>query len=128
MTRTPNRGEERPLHPLLERVPSRRARDTEDLSEFFYENPRYVEVLTWIADNVGPELAPEGISVRWWGVKPLFEPCDQVPFGQHLPMSLWAKGLYPFASQRDLASKLEGFWKRLYVACPDVDELLRVCL
>lgn len=71
MTRTPNRGEKRPLHPVLEKVNVVNSEHAaQDLSDYFYNNPRSAEIIAWIADNVGAVLAPEGLRLRWWGEEP----------------------------------------------------------
>lgn len=119
MTRTPNRGKKRPLHPVLKKMDVINIDQIgEEASDYFYDNPRSAEIIEWIADNITPILAPDGLRIMWWGEEPFSD-------GSNEPMAIFKKGGGSWMHGGEKSQKAwVDFHDRLVGRYPDVWEIL----
>src|SRR5690554_3020268 len=72
MTRVPNRGEPPALLDVLRNV-EMSPRSVEGIRAYLSENPRELEALEWIFNEIDPRICPDGVSLVWLGYDPIEE-------------------------------------------------------
>lgn len=55
------------FHSLLEKVPAIVPKETQELSDYLWANPRIAEAIKWIHDNVDPIFTPKPLGMFWNG-------------------------------------------------------------
>lgn len=121
MTRVPNRGTPY-AHPIFRKIsPPEDDWLSQEAAEYFRANPRVVEILEWIVENLDAEFQPKGLRIRWWGVEPLDDD------GRHVPMSLYRRDTKITSRDDDAAlERAFAFREQLEAAFPEVNSLMRV--